>query len=415
MFLRSSISNRTRVLNIFLASSSYIHQPSMAFSSACTPSVNVCILGGGIGGCSALKSLLETASSSSSVALIETGRGLGGRSSTRLSREDERIQINHGAPMADVRTPDGLRVFQSLKANGFARQISSQDSSVQYFVGDPNMSSLCQGLVDSTSPKPTFLFKTMVRNIEPAMTNDKVTNWILKDKNDDVILTTDWLVISGSSVAHSRWTDAFGGEPPLVKAAREIDNKDLDDALKCIGEIGASPVQVAMMAFDNTESWNSITTCTSVVEIPDDEILDKLVFRRSSDNSIVSVVAHSTTEFALTAADVYGSKSTAARIGGASSSADREEEVLGVLMSSVNTQLENIIGNESVKPPMWGPFLHRWGNAFPTGSALPLEKAVIGDAKVAFCGDYVGERFGSIEGALLSGMRVGIEVGKLVK
>ncbi|KAL3792781.1 hypothetical protein ACHAWO_002386 [Cyclotella atomus] len=361
----------------------------MAFSSACTPSVNVCILGGGIGGCSALKSLLETASSSSSVALIETERGLGGRSSTRLSREDERIQINHGAPMADVRTPDGLHAFQSLEANGFARQISSQDSSVQYFVGDPNM--------------------------KPAMTNDKVTNWILKDKNDDVILTTDWLVISGSSVAHSRWTDAFGGEPPLVKAAREIDNKDLDDALKCIGEIGASPVQVAMMAFDNTESWNSITTCTSVVEIPDDEILDKLVFRRSSDNNIVSVVAHSTTEFALTAADVYGSKSTAARIGGASSSADREEEVLGVLMSSVNTQLEKIIGNESVKPPMWGPFLHRWGNAFPTGSALPLEKAVIGDAKVALCGDYVGERFGSIEGALLSGMRVGIEVGKLVK
>jgi predicted NAD/FAD-dependent oxidoreductase len=384
----------------------------MAFSAASTPLVNVCILGGGIGGCSALKSLLET--TSPSVALIEMGRGLGGRSSTRLSREDERIQINHGAPMADVRTPDGLHAFKCLEEKGIARQIQSRDSSAKYFVGDPNMSSLCQGLVDGISPKPTFLFQTMVQNIEPIMTNGKVTNWLLKDKNDEVILTTDWLVVSGSGVAHSRWTDAFGGEPPLVKAAGQINNKDLDGALQCIGDIGSKPVQVAIMAFENTESWGSVTTDTSIVETPDNHILDKLVFRRSSDGSIISVVAHSTTKFACTAADVFGSKSTAARIGGASSSSDREEEVLGALMTSVNAELQKIIGDECAEP-MWGPFLHRWGNAFPSGSALSLENAVIGDARVAFCGDYVGERFGSIEGALLSGMRVGKKVGKLVQ
>ena len=370
----------------------------------------MCILGGGIGGCSALKSILET-SPSSSVALIEMGRGLGGRSSTRLSRDDARIQINHGAPIADVHTKDGLDIFKALEIKGFAKKIS-ESKDVQYWTGDPNMSSLCTGLVDGLSPK--YLFQTMVRCIEPTISNGKVTNWTLKDKNDEVILTTDWLVISGSGVAHSRWTAAFGGTPPLVQAAREINNDNLDEALHAIANIGAKPVRVAMMAFNNDASWRSITADTSIIETPDDEVLEKLVISKSSDESLISVVAHSTTEFALTAADVYGSKSTAARIGGANSNEDREKEVLSTLMNSLNIQLKKINNSEECATPSWGPYLHRWGNAFPSGSSLSSKKAVICDANIAFCGDYVGERFGSIEGALISGRRVGNEVGKIL-
>lgn len=389
-----------------------MHQPTMSLSTQSTPkNYQVCILGGGIGGCSALKSLLETYPSSS-VALIEMGRGLGGRSSTRLSRDDARIQINHGAPMADVHTKDGLDIFKALENKGFARKIS-ESKDVQYWSGNPNMSSLCTGLVDGLL-SPNYIFQTMVRCIEPTISNGKVTNWTLKDKNDDVILTTDWLVVSGSGVAHSRWTAAFGGQPPLVQAAREINNQNLDEALHVIDNIGAKPIQVAMMAFDNDENWKSITADNAIIETPDDEVLEKLVISISSDESLVSVVAHSTTEFALTAADVYGSKSTAARIGGANSNKDREKEVLSTLMNSLNNQLKKINDSEECAKPSWGPYLHRWGNAFPSGTSLSSKKAVIDDANIAFCGDYVGERFGSIEGALISGMHVGKEVGKIL-
>ena len=384
----------------------------MALSTT-SPSVQICVLGGGIGGCAALKSLSDT-TPSSTIALIEMGRGLGGRSSTRLSRDDDRIQINHGAPTADVRTEKGLDVFKTLEAMGFAKEVASQSNSARYFVGHPNMSSLCQGLSNNLSSKPKYLFQTMVREIEPSISNGKVESWTLKDKNGEVILTTEWLFVSGSGIAHPRWTAAFGGTPPLVKAAESINNKELDGALQSIKNIGAKPVQVAMMAFDNDEIWNSLPDDTSIIETPDDPVLEKLVFEKSSDGSLVSLVAHSTTEFALTASDVYGSKSTAARVGGASSSADREEEVLSALMASVHFQLKKLNGKNDCAMPSWGPFLHRWGNAFPSGSALKLNQAVIGDAKIAFCGDYVGERFGSIEGALLSGMHVGQTVGRVI-
>ena len=387
----------------------------MALSTS-SPSVQVCILGGGIGGCAALKSLSDTTSPSSTIALIEMGRGLGGRTSTRFSRDDDRIQINHGAPTADVRTENGLSVFQSLEARGFAKEIKSQQSeTARYFVGHPNMSSLCQGLVSNLSLNPNYLFQTMVRGIEPSISNGKVDSWTLKDKNGEIMLTTEWLVVSGSGVAHPRWTAAFGGVPPLVQAAETINNKVLDGALQFIEDIGAKPIQVAMMAFDNDETWKSFPDDTSIIETPDDQVLEKLVFQKSSDGGLVSLVAHSTTEFALTASDVYGSKSTAARVGGASSSTDREEEVLGALMASVDVQLKELTCKDDCVLPSWGPFLHRWGNAFPSGSALKLNQAVIGDAKIAFCGDYVGERFGSIEGALLSGMHVGQIVGRKIK
>ena len=53
----------------------------------------------------------------------------------------------------------------------------------------------------------------------------------------------------------------------------------------------------------------------------------------------------------------------------------------------------------------FGPLLHRWGNAFPEGPALPADLAICPDSQVAFCGDYVGTpaRMGSYECALLSG------------
>jgi len=56
----------------------------------------------------------------------------------------------------------------------------------------------------------------------------------------------------------------------------------------------------------------------------------------------------------------------------------------------------------------FGPLLHRWGNAFPEGPALPADLAICPDSQVAFCGDYVDTpaRMGSYECALLSGANV---------
>jgi predicted NAD/FAD-dependent oxidoreductase len=378
---------------------------SMALSSSSaaamnTPqplSVKVCVVGGGVGGCAALTSLLSPPNNDIPTLLLEMGRGVGGRASTRMSRDDPRIAINHGAPHAEIRTEEGLSIMKKLEKGGFvkqsqlSRECTSEDKTAikksEYWTGNPNMSSICEGLLDSLQNKPEFLFRSMVRAVEPIIATDQtVEGWLLKDKDGITLVKTEWLIVAGSGIAHPRWTAAFGGEPPLLTASRVVSNKALDSALDSIASVHSRPVQVAMMTFEvqNGSFWNSMSE-SSVLETPEDDILDKLVIQKSKDGSLVSVVAHSNAEFAESAKDTYGSKSTAARIGGATSSAEREQEVLDLLMVAVQRNLVKLSKESSsqVSEPSWGPFLHRWGNAFPEGSSLPLEKAVVEDAKVS--------------------------------
>jgi len=71
-------------------------------------------------------------------------------------------------------------------------------------------------------------------------------------------------------------------------------------------------------------------------------------------------------------------------------------------------------GGRSDDGPMFGPHLHRWGAAFPTGAPLSASAAAVPDARVLFCGDYVATppvpgmkdaQTGTAEAALLSGIQ----------
>ena len=55
------------------------------------------IIGGGISACVFASKYLQS-NSRKSLALIEAGRGLGGRSSTRISKRFEGWELNHGSP-----------------------------------------------------------------------------------------------------------------------------------------------------------------------------------------------------------------------------------------------------------------------------------------------------------------------------
>jgi len=415
------------------------------------PKVDVCIIGGGIGGCAAAASLFSSPSSKTTsstvdesldVMLLEMGRGVGGRASTRFTRDDDRIAINHGAPHADIRTFEGRNVMRQLEKIGFAQRSSSlvatnkndqEDGSnnesvnVEYWTGNPTMHRLSEGLLEKVLPnKPQYLFRSMVRKVVPMMNENTVEGWRLMDKDDHILAETKWLLLAGSGMAHPRWTDAFGGEPPLLAAAKLIGSSELDRVLKIIGNVSARPVQAALMAYDLDDANTEVSIKTIfnnllkerngvVLETPGDSVLDKIVIQRNGNN-MVSVVGHSNAEFAESAKDTYGSTSTAARIGGAASSADREQEVLSALMDAItrnlatssSTNMDDTASCATVSES-WGPFLHRWGNAFPVGSSLQVDDAIVKDAKVAFCGDYVGsqERFGTLEGALLSGQEIG--------
>eukprot|EP00419_Tripos_fusus_P067856 CAMPEP_0172908780 /NCGR_PEP_ID=MMETSP1075-20121228/181428_1 /TAXON_ID=2916 /ORGANISM="Ceratium fusus, Strain PA161109" /LENGTH=406 /DNA_ID=CAMNT_0013766615 /DNA_START=5 /DNA_END=1225 /DNA_ORIENTATION=- len=394
--------------------------------------VHVAILGGGVGGSAAASSLLRDSGDKVKVTLIEMGRGLGGRACTRGTREDARIAVNHGAPFADVATQQGLAIFQDLQRHGFATEFAGEvrtlklepESGAKTFEescaatntsrwgGMPTMSRLAEGLLARAPRQPEYVHGRMVRKLEPVVSSDAVAGWRLLDKDGELVSECDWLLVAGSGVAHPRWTASFGGVAPLVAAAEPLQDETLNAAVATVGAMGFRPVQVAMMTFEGevAAAWRKLPF--RVAEVHGDAVLGKVAIQEGSDD-VVSVVLHSTHSFAEDSVDVYGATGTAARVAGVANDRGREQQVLGELVTSMKRALvgDNFLDASHVDSAaaIFGPHLHRWGAAFPSGVPLSLEQAVCTKARVAFCGDYVGDDalMGSIEGAILSGTAIG--------
>ena len=65
-------------------------------------SYDLLIIGGGISACVFASKYLQN-NITKKIALIEVGRGLGGRSSTRISKRFKGWKLNHGAPNFNIR------------------------------------------------------------------------------------------------------------------------------------------------------------------------------------------------------------------------------------------------------------------------------------------------------------------------
>ena len=64
-------------------------------------SYDLCIIGGGISACVFASKFLQN-NKTKKIAIIEVGRGLGGRSSSRISKRFKGWKLNHGAPNFNI-------------------------------------------------------------------------------------------------------------------------------------------------------------------------------------------------------------------------------------------------------------------------------------------------------------------------
>lgn len=391
---------------------------------------SVAIIGGGIAGCASARRLARRLGPARvQITLYEIGRGPGGRASTRATRRLPHLKINHGAPFADIRSELGKSLVEGATAafggivgsldattGTFVEDESSSEEQVKYVTGyDGQMAEIAAAMIRNTTPSIETRYKTMVRSL--SKTRDG--RWELMDKDRNVVGSADWLVVAGSGIAHPRWSATFGGEPPLVAAQEEFPDPLLRESLYEIAKQRVSPVLAVMAAFSGPRARKWLSLGYNVATVKDSPVLSKVVIQGGkkgddkNDEEWCSVVLHSTEEFALENAGVYGASSSAARIGDATSDASREEDLIEKMTAALS-RIPNVPALEDPPSCDYGPVLHRWGNAFPKGEALPQDLAFVPSSKVAFCGDYVAHdenvRFGSFEAALLSGTAAGDEV-----
>ena len=197
------------------------------------------------------------------VTLFDLGRGTGGRASSRGSRDQSGLAVDHGAPCFDAVTAPGLTLCASLVAAGALHELDDAGGALgsldavtgayrrgdadsagssegpgleeedplvlrgaRRFRGSPSMAALCESLKARSGA--IFRGGTMVAALEPVppLTEPSplqaVAGWRLAGSKGEALGTFDWVVVASSTPAHPRWSSVFGGPPPLVAAAEAL-------------------------------------------------------------------------------------------------------------------------------------------------------------------------------------------------
>lgn len=379
-----------------------------------SPNVDLAVIGAGAGGC-ALAAALRRRGWRGSMALLEIGRGPGGRTATRRSRSDQQLALNHGAPLFNITASPEPQLLEPLRRGGwisrFQGAIGSLDEHGQLgaaiandplcsgtlWQGSPQMDHVCRGLLNlAQEAAPTPLMSgTLVRHLE-ATSN----GWTLRGQQGETLLHCSWLVVSGTLLAHPRCQTVFGWDDvPLQVAAEQSGDPQLQQACAALAAMPsqASSNLLLSLPADQAGAWRPQPWRLLQFNAAAQE---RWGIRRVSLQAMAAerwgVVVESSAAFAADHLSVYGSRSSAAQLLGATPKAQAEADV----MDALDRALQQALALSTVGADRQ---LMRWGAAFPHGPGLAPELSLCLASRVGFCGDAIaGLGFGRVEGALRS-------------
>ena len=407
------------------------------------PPPSIAVVGAGVGGC-ALIAALRRGGWRGVISLWESGRGPGGRTATRRSRQDAGLRIDHGAPLFNIsgRAPE---LLEPLLARGViepwreprarldaAGRLHSEDSrdplgEGELYRGAGGMDGLCAGLLDLAQAAPVAASgrpaaPLVVSGPMPAsgvsvhygvlVCNLSVTpggRWQLFDRERELLGEADWLVLAGTLLAHPRSRLLLAWDTvPLKEAAQSLDDPELQHVLAALASLRSEARSNLLLvaAGADAEVWRRCPFRLLRFDAAAEQRwrLSRLSIQPLADGR-VAVVAHSSAVFAAEHLSVYGSRSSIARQLGQLPRQEEETAVIAALSEALQDALA-----EWLEPGLVARGqrqLMRWGAAFPREPGLPEDLLLCRHSRVGFCGDYVaGVGFGRVEGALRSGERL---------
>ena len=385
----------------------------MAAAMAEAPPVDLAVVGAGVSGC-ALAAQLRRLGWSGTLAILEIGRGPGGRAATRRSRHDPGLRINHGAPLLNLQNPeqpppalleplliggwvepwaasigclDGEGKLDAPRDDGFSRDA--------LYRGRGGMEQLCHGLLHLAG-SPELHGNSLVRWLQPLPAG----GWRLLGATGDPLLSCRWLALSGTLLAHPRCQALLGwSQVPLQAAAAQLDDQALHQACDALGQLDAWASSNLLLTLppERAAAWRAAPHQLLQFSPAAQE---RWGLRRVSIQPLqdgrCAVVAESSAAFARRAIGIYGSGSAAAQQLGAAPDPSAEQGVINAL----DQALQEALGLPTAGADRQ---LMRWGAAFPRPPGLPTALSLCASSRIGFCGDYLaGPGFGRIEGALRS-------------
>ncbi len=378
------------------------------------------IIGGGISACVFASKYLKN-NITKKIALIETGRGLGGRSSTRISKRFKGWKLNHGSPNLNITNSNDCLLLKSyideLIDNKF---IKIDDSDIFFLNEDSNlkiikksefscgvnymsldsMSELSKKIVDSNNLKEKidFFFETLIVDLK---FNDK--EWLLTSKNGDKF-KSKYLICTTNLLLHKRSLKILNVDKiPLRKAIPINCDKKIDLLFNFLEEQTFIPRLTFLIYTNDNYSFKDYYSKKQRYFYLKNKLEKKYKFERIifqlQDNNKLGIVVHSKN------LDLIKSYISA-----------KDEEVFKQKIITnfnklfeKNSLVNKLTFNENIS-------IMKWRASQPSGIAVPLSLQLSRKYRIGFCGDWFeGVGFGRIEGSILSALILEKKFKDLVK
>ena len=374
-------------------------------------SYDLLIIGGGISACVFASKYLQN-NISKKIALIEIGRGLGGRSSTRISKKFKGWKLNHGAPNFNIiNSQDNILLknyINQLLENKFIKIDDSEVISLgdntkletfkksKFYSGDSYLSSFSMGELsqkiiefNDLRDKIDLFFGTLI--VDLKFNNNE---WILTSNKGDK-LKSKYLICSSNLLLHKRSLKILNiNQIPLRKAIPKNKDKKIDLLLNFLDKQSFIPRLTFLIYTNEKYSYKDFYSKKYRYfylnkSLENKYKFERVIFQLQDDNKLGIVVHTKNIDF----------------INSYLNEKDEEFFKKSIFANfnklfSNNNSVNQLTCNEGIS-------IMKWRASQPSGYAVPLSLQISEQYRIGFCGDWFeGEGFGRIEGSIFSALKL---------
>ena len=367
------------------------------------------IIGGGISACVFASNYLQN-NITKKIAIIEVGRGLGGRSSTRISKRFKGWEINHGSPNFNVcNSKNNLQLksyIDELLKNKF---IKIDDSDLVFIDDESNfetikksqfttgvnylslfsMSQLSQKIIECNALKGKIdlYFETLIVDLK-----FNYDLWSLTSKDGD-IFKSKYLICSTNLLLHSRSLKILKtNQIPLRKAIPKNNDKKIDLLFKFLDKQSYIPRLTFLIYTNENYSYKDCYTKKNRYfylkgNLENKYKFERIIFQKQNDNKLAIVIHSRNPDFINSYLNTKD-----------------EDSFKQKIFKNFNRLFE---GNSSVNKLTFNEQISvmKWRASQPSGCGVPLSLQFSRKYRIGFCGDWFeGEGFGRMEGSILSAL-----------
>ena len=367
------------------------------------------IIGGGISACVFASNYLQN-NITKKIAIIEVGRGLGGRSSTRTSKRFKGWKINHGSPNFNVSNSKNNFQLKSYINELLKNKFIKIDDSELVFIDDESyletknksqfssgvnylslfpMSQLSKKIIEFNNPngKIDLFFETLIVDLD--FNNDL---WSLRSKNGD-IFKSKYLVCSTNLLLHKRSLEILKtNQIPLRKAIPKNNDKKIDLLFNFLNKQSYIPrltfLIYTIKNYSYKDSYSKKNRYFYLNENLENKYkFERIIFQLQEDNKLAIVIHSKNPDFINSYLN-----------------AKHEDSFKQKIFKNFNRLFE---GNSFVNKLTCNEEMSimHWRASQPSGCAVPLSLQFSRKYRLGFCGDWFeGEGFGRMEGSILSAL-----------